>query len=58
MTEQQRAEAWNNMPEQMREEIIELYQSYWVTYNTRKRMEEIYGRENLNCGTDSEIYPN
>lgn len=48
MTDQQRTEAWNNMPEQMREEIVALYQSFWVTYNTRKRLEEIFGRENLN----------
>lgn len=48
MTDEQRTEAWNNIPEEMRKEIIELYQSYWVTYNTRKRMEEIFGRENLN----------
>lgn len=48
MTDQQRTEAWNNMPEQMRKEIVALYQSYWVTFNTRKRLEEIFGRENLN----------
>lgn len=48
MTDQQRAEAWNKMPEEMRKAIISLYQSYWLTFNTRKRLEEIYGRENLN----------
>lgn len=48
MDEQQRNEAWNAMPQKMREEIISMYQSYWVTFNTRQRMEEIFGFDNLN----------
>lgn len=48
MTDQQRTEAWNNMPQQMREEIKRLYREYWVTFNARRRMEDIFGRENLN----------
>ena len=50
MTDQQRTQAWNAMPEQMRKEIISLYRAYWTTYNTRRRLEEIFGKENLNPG--------
>lgn len=48
MTDEQRTKAWNDMPEKMRREIIFLYQSYGTTYNTCRRLEEIFGRENLN----------
>lgn len=48
MTDKERTEAWRNMPQKMRDEITDLYLAYWVTYNTKKSLEDIFGRENLN----------
>lgn len=36
------------IPRKKVQEIVELYNAHWVSYNTRKRLEEIFGRETLN----------
>lgn len=57
MNDEQRNKAWNDMPEWMRGEIISMYRSYWITNNTAKRMEEIFGRDNLNPQNEITITP-
>ena len=47
MPDSERTNAWIGIPDQMRREITNLYNAHWVSYNTRKRLEEIFGRDNL-----------
>lgn len=48
MTPEEVKQAWQDMPKAMRNDIISLYDEHWITVNTRRRLERIFGAENLN----------
>lgn len=47
MTPEEIKRAWQDMPKAMRSEIVSLYNEHWITVNTKRRLERIFGTENL-----------
>lgn len=55
MTDEERKQAWQALPEAMRNDIVSLYNEHWITVNTRRRLERIFGAESLASDTEPSV---